>query len=325
VGFGADGTTYIVDWNNHAIRQVTAQGTLTTVAGALIVGDGPVPSATASDLVFPGAPGSEIALNHPTDIKALPDGKMLVVCWHNHKLRTYDPATNLLMVSCGREPGFAGDGGAAFTALVDQPSKAAIAPNGDIFLLDMRNQRVRKIDAAGNISTVAGTGVAGFSGDGGPPLSAAFHFPRGPNPAPGGGIALDTQGRLYIADSLNHRIRRIDLGANTVETIAGDGTEGYGGDGGQASAARINFPFDLDFGPDGRLYFADCHNHRIRAIDLGTGVIETVAGNGTKGFSGDGGPAVEAALSLPSGVAFDAQGRLYIADTENSRIRRVIL
>jgi sugar lactone lactonase YvrE len=172
---------------------------------------------------------------------------------------------------------------------------------------------------------VAGTGAVGFAGDGSAPLSAVFHFPNGANPAPGGGIALDDRGRLYVSDSINHRIRRIDLEANLIETIAGDGNAGYDGDGDPATQASLNFPFDLDFGPDGRLYVADSHNHRIRAIDLDTGIITTVAGNGTKGFGGDGGPATEAALSLPSGVAFDAQGHLYIADTENSRIRRVML
>ena len=324
VTFTPDGRAYIVDWNNHAIRQVTPQGTLRTVVGGLIVGDGPVSTSTASDKIPPGAPGTEIALNHPTDVKALPDGKVLLVCWHNHKLRTYDPATGLVLVTCGSAAGFTGDGGSAVTAMVNQPSKAVVDPAGNVYLLDQRNQRVRKIDPSGTITTVVGTGVPGFSGDNGPPLSAQVHFPAGPNPAPGGGLALDSQGRLYIADSINRRIRRVDFNANTIETIAGSDS-GFAGDGGPAVNAKLAYPFDLEFGPDGRLYVADQQNHRVRAIDLTTGIINTVAGNGTPGFSGDGGPALDASLNLPSGIAFDTTGHLYIADTYNNRIRRVTL
>ena len=323
VTFTSDGTAYIADWNNHSIRQVK-DGKMHTVIGGMVVGDGPMVGSTITDRVPPGAPGSEIALNHPTDVKELADGRLLVVCWHNHKLRHYDPTTGLVLVTCGAGNGFAGDGGPAAQALLNQPSKAAIDASGNMFILDQRNQRIRMIDVNGIITTVAGTGTAGFSGDGGAPLSAQFHFPAGPNPAPGGGLAFDSQGRLYVSDSINRRIRRIDFGTGTIETVAGTDS-GYAGDGGQAAAAKFAYPFDIDFGPDGRLYVADQQNNRVRAIDLTTGIITTVAGNGTAGYSGDGGNALDAALWEPSGIAFDASGHLYIADTHNNRIRRVTL
>jgi sugar lactone lactonase YvrE len=144
------------------------------------------------------------------------------------------------------------------------------------------------------------------------------------NPEPGGSITVDAEGRVYLADTYNNRIRRIDFTAGTVTTIAGNGTAGYGGDGGPATAAMLNLPRDLELGPDGRLYIADTDNHRIRAVDLGTGVITTIAGNGQAGFSGDGGPATEASFARPFGVAFDRQGQMYVADTFNNRIRKVV-
>jgi sugar lactone lactonase YvrE len=323
--FASDGRAYIADWNNHAIREVGLDGKVHTIIGGTVVGDGPMVGSTISDRTPPGAPGTEIALNHPTDVKELPDGQLLITCWHNHKLRHFDPSTGLVLVTCGAGNGFAGDGGSAASALLNQPSKSAIDATGNIYVLDQRNQRIRKIDTNGIITTVAGVGTAGFSGDGGAPLSAQFHFPAGPNPAPGGGLVFDSQGRLYVSDSVNLRIRRIDFNANTIETIAGTGEYGYSGDGGPALEAKFAYPFDLDFGPDGRLYVADQQNHRVRAIDLTTGTIATVAGNGTPCYSGDGGPAVDASLYEPSGIAFDAAGHLYIADLHNSRIRRVTL
>jgi hypothetical protein len=256
--------------------------------------------------------------------------------WHTHKLRELDPATGLVVVTCGRGAGFAGDGGpaSAASARMNQPVQSAVAPDGTIYTLDQRNQRIRKIDASGIITTVVGAPTdgdgdglmdPGFAGDGGPPAQALIGQPTGTNPQPGGGLVMDDQGRLYFSDTLNERIRRVDLALDVIETIAGTGLAGYSGDGGLALDAQINNPRDLEFGPDGRLYLADEYNHRIRAIDLAAGTITTVAGNGTPGFSGDGGPATSAQLRKPAGIGFDANGVLYIADTDNNRIRRVFL
>ena len=315
-------TPYLLDWNNHRVRRVTPEGTLVTVIGTDFVGDGPYDE---SDQVPPGAPGTEVHLNHPTHLLPLADGTLLLTAWHNHKLRLYDPQTGLVQVICGAGPGFAGDGGPARDALLSQPPQTVLGPDGGLYILDQRNQRVRKIDRDGIITTVVGTGEAGFGGDGGSPLHAQLQFPAGANPPPAGSLAFDPQGRLYIADTLNHRIRRVDFDRDRIETVAGTGAADFFGDGGPARSAAFNNPRDLALGLDGRLYIADEFNHRIRVLDLATGIVETVVGSGEEGFAGDSGPAGSAALNRPAGLDFDPQGRLYIADTYNHRIRRVVL
>jgi hypothetical protein len=237
-----------------------------------------------------------------------------------------DTTTNLAEIVCGRGPGFAGDGGTDATALMNQPKSIVLAPSGDLYILDTRNFRIRMIAAGtGIITTVAGVGTRGSSGDGGDPLAAQFSFQAdGDNPEPGGAIALDGAGLLYIADTENHRIRRVDFGRGIIETVVGDGTAGFGGDGGPALLAELSHPRDVEIAADGRLFIADTENHRVRVVDLATGTIDTLAGNGTAGFGGDGGPARDAMLQRPFGIALDAGGDLYVADTLNSRVRRVV-
>ena len=318
--FTAGGAAFVMDWNNHAVRQVQPDGSLLTVIGSGFIGDGPE---DLSDHMPPGAAGTEVNLNHPTQLVELPSGKLLLVSWHNHKLREYDPKTGLVVITCGDHPGFGGDGEDARNASLNQPTQVELAPDGSLFILDMRNQVIRRIGPDGIIETVAGTsGEAGYSGDGGPPLEARFEFPAGSNPPPGGALALDNEGRLYISDTLNHAIRRVDFIANTIETFAGTGSSGYGGDGGPANAARLNNPRDLQLSPDGKtLYVADELNHRVRAVDLASGVITTVAGNGEAGYAGEGAAPDQTSLNRPAGLAFDGDGMLYIADTYNHRIR----
>ena len=319
----ADLGTYVLDWNNHRVRQVTEDGTFETVIGTDFVGDGPE---DLSDLMPPGAPGTDVLLNHPTQFVPQKDGSLTLVSWHNHKLRRYDPETGLVTVTCGGPAGFAGDGGPAKMAKLNQPSQMVVAEDGTQYLVDQRNQVIRSIDPDGIVSTLAGTPqMPGFVGDDGPASACKFSWPTGSNPPPGGGLALDGNGYLYVSDTLNQRIRRIDLESKEITTIAGNGEAGFSGDGGPAIEASLNFPRKLTIGPDERLYFADQNNHRIRAIDLDSGDIETVAGSGEQGFDGDGVPAVEAALDRPSGVTFGADGAMYVLDTFNSRIRRVVM
>lgn len=320
--FTPSGRTIVLDWNNHRVREVLDNGTFETIMGTDFLGDGPD---DLSDLNPPGARGTEINLNHPTHVLELPDGKLLVTAWHNHKLRVWDPATKNAIVLVGRGAGFAGDGGTLAELRLNQPLQTQIGPDDALYVLDQRNQRVRRIDlAAGTSSTVVGSGTAGFGGDGGPPLEAQMRQPAGGNPPPGGSIAFDHDGRLYITDVLNNRIRQVDFAANMITTFAGTGEAGYGGDNGPATAAKLNNPRDLEVSPDGQyLYVADELNNRVRRINIASGVITTFAGTGVAAFSGDGGQAAQAELNRPTGLAFDLNGDLFIADSYNHRIRRV--
>jgi len=325
VEFAPDGRAYISDWQNHRIRRVDGDGNLRTVFGTDGIGDGPDPG-NGDETVAPGVLATKINLNHPTDVQFSADGKtMFLAAWHNHKVRQMDVDSELEHILCGRGPGFAGDGKSDATALLNRPKGMALAPSGDLYIVDAQNARVRRI-SADIIETVAGNGTVGAGGDGGDPLAAQFSFQQaGDNPEPGGAIALDAQGRLYVADTENHRVRRIDLLAHTIETIAGTGTSGGAGDGGPATAATLSHPRDVELAPDGkRLFIADTENHKVRAVDLETGTITTIVGTGQRGALGDGGPAIEAELYRPFGVAFDADGNLYVADTLNSMIRKVV-
>jgi sugar lactone lactonase YvrE len=328
------GLGYILDWQNHRVRRVGADGLVETVIGTDEIGDGPAPGA-GSELAAPGVPGTTVNLNHPTDIQFSADGTTLfLAAWHNHKIRTYDVASGFLYVACGRGPGFAGDKGPAEAALMNQPKSIVLDPSGNLFIVDTRNFRVRRIAAeSGTIDTVVGVGARGDGGDGGAPLLAQFSFQKGldqaggdggDNPEPGGAIAMDAQGRLYIADTQNSRIRRVDFALGIIETIAGNGSAEFSGDGGPAIEAGLRYPQDIEFSPDGRLFIADTDNHRIRVVDLTSGTIDTVAGTGIATYAGDGGPARAAALRRPWGIGFDGAGDLYIADTFNNRIRRVV-
>lgn len=321
--------TFIVDWNNHLIRKVLANDQLQTVIGNGL-GDGPPEPDTGRDTIEPW-PGTECDLNHPTDVIERNDGFLLLVSWHTHKLREWNPATGKEFVIAGRQNGCSGDDGPFEDALMDQPSHAVQTSDGTLYILDQRNQSVRKVSPAGVISAAVGTSTCdpfapgGFSGDGGDPLLAEISMPTGGAPPPGGGLALDSEERLYISDTLNHRIRRVDFDLNIIETVVGNGTSGFAGDGGDPLLASLNGPMDIEFGPNGKLYIADEHNHRVRVVDFAKNTINTIAGSGVQGYSGDGGAALDASFDRPRGIAFDHDGNLYIADTWNHRIRRVDL
>ena len=224
------------------------------------------------------------------------------------------PATGVITTVAGTGTrGSSGDGGPATAAQLNAPRTMAVAADGAIYLTDTENHRIRRISPSGVISTIAGTGSAGYSGDGGPAVAARVNNPHG--------IAVDADGNVYIADAPNHRIRRVDRDG-IITTVAGTGSSGYNGDGIAATSARLYYPKGVEVGPDGSLYIGDANNHRVRRVDA-SGVITTVAGTGTSGFSGDGGPATAARLKFPRNLAFDSAGRLYIADDENFRVRRV--
>ena len=323
LAFAPDGRAYVLDWQNHRVRRVKPDDTFETVLGTSDVGDGPD---AGDERAAPGVAGTACNLNHPTDLAFTGDGTVIVASWHNHKIRRLDPDSGMEAVVSGAGPGFAGDGMAALAALLSMPKSVVVSPvTGALYVADTRNFRVRRIGADGVIDTVVGGAMAGFAGDGGPPAAALLKFQMtGDNPEPGGALAIDAQDRLYIADTENQRIRRVDFVTGLIETVAGNGVAGFSGDGGPAVAASLSHPRDIEIARDGRLFIADTDNQRIRVVDLTTGIITTVAGNGTAGYGGDGGSAAEAALWRPFGVAFDGAGDLYIADTFNNRVRRVV-
>ncbi len=208
--------------------------------------------------------------------------------------------------------GFSGDGGPATSALLFNPGGIAVDAAGDLFIADTRNNRIRKVTPDGIISTVAGSGQSGFSGDGGPAVLAALNQPEA--------VVVDAMGNLFIADWGNERIRKVTA-AGVIYTIAGSGRPGFSGDGGPATQAEIWGVHGLALDSVGDLFIADTANSRIREVTP-DGLIKTVAGNGTHGFTGDGGPATSASLDYPPGVATDAAGNLFIADS-NFHIRKV--
>lgn len=307
---------YILDWNNHRVRHLTAQNTLQTVVGTNSFGDG---DPDLLDRVQP-VPATTIRLNHPTGVTELPNGNLLVSCWHNHKLREYDPNTGMAWVVVGQAAGF--QDGPVADALMNFPVQTVVASDGTVYMIDQRNQRVRKL-ASGQLTTFAGNGTQGYGGDGGPATGCMLNFPTGNNPWVAGALAIDGSDRVYITDTDNHRIRRVDPQTGIIETIAGNGSPGYSGDWGDAMQASLSYPRDIEFGPDNRLYIADEENHVIRAVDLTTGIITTVAGTGSPGYSGEGGSSTGARLNRPGGIGFDSTGAMYIADTFNHVIRKV--
>jgi sugar lactone lactonase YvrE len=212
--------------------------------------------------------------------------------------------------------GFSGDGGPATSAKLNEPDGVAVDGKGNIYIADLRNGRVRKVSPGGTISTFAGTGVWGYSGDGGPATSAQLYAPQG--------VAVDGQGNVYIADRNNYRVRKVSAGG-TITTFAGTGKclggTCFSGDGGPATSAQLYSPSGVAVDGNGNLYIADRDNSRVRKVSGGT--ITTIAGTSTKGFSGDGGPATKAQLFYPDAVAVDGIGNVYIADTFNNRVRKV--
>lgn len=331
-----DGGFVIADWNNHQFRHVDSEGAIDCWVGTDFLGDG---DPDFNERIAPGVPGTEVALNHNTSAEWNPvTERLMIASWHNHRLREYDPATGLSQVVCadtalddgnGANAGFAGDGGPCSEALMAFPNSIVVRPDGDFYFWAQKNRRVRKVTGDYQlIETIAGSGEQGYAGDGGPLLEASFNDwdPADLQPEPSGAIEL-VGDVIYLADSGNHAIRVLDLANDTVSTLPGTGLLEPGTwtpDATNCDPTTLCSPRDVEMGPDGRLYIADTYNHVVRAYDLETETMEVVAGVlGVKADGADGVPATESELNEPYGIDFADDGALLIADTYNSRIRRV--
>jgi trimeric autotransporter adhesin len=306
VAVDASGTLYIADTDNSVIRRVAAAGaTIATVAGNRAYAYG-----------GDGGPATSAALSNTHGVALDATGNLYIADTDNFVIRRVVAAGGSISTIAGnRTIGYSGNGGPATSATLAYPNGVAVDAAGNLYIADTNNHVIRRVAAAGGaISTFAGNHNAGYSGDGGAATSAALNFPAG--------LAIDAAGNLYIADTSNHVIRRVAV-SGTISTIAGNHSAGYSGNGGAATSASLNFPFGVALDASGNLYIADTSNHVIRRVAAAGGTISTVAGNHSAGYSGDGGAATSATLYSPQGVAVDASGNLYIADTLNSVIRRV--
>lgn len=300
IAMDAEGNLYIAESAGNIIRRLDPNGIIATVAGTGTRG-------RAGE----GGPATEAELTTPS-IALGPAGDLFIAEHDANRIRRISAEGIIMTVVGTGSPGFSGDGGPATEAEIVEPHLIAFDALGNLYL-PLHDSRVRKIDPEGTISTVAGTGEPGYSGDGGPATEAQLKGPQG--------VAVDSAGSLYIADTENDAIRKVDANG-TITTVAGTGTPGYSGDGGPAAEAQLRTPIGLAFDAQGNLYIADSANQRIRRIDP-NGIITTVVGTRSGGFSGDGGDPTQAQLKNPFDIWVDATGNLFFADTFNHRVRKV--
>lgn len=319
IAIGPDGNLYIAEGENSRVLRLQ-DGHLVRVAGSGHYGFG-----------GDGGPALEATMSRPAGIAFGPDGSLYIADEHNRRIRRVGPDGIIRTVAGSGPEGneeigrFSGDGGPATEAGLKQVSDVAVSPDGSIYIADPFNQRIRRVDSAGNISNFAGSGLSGgpgaFSGDGGPANQARL---SGPDK-----VEVGPDGSVLFSETGNNRVRRVDR-QGIITTIAGSGlpesSAGFSGDGGPATKAKLSAPKGLEVGRDGSIYVAVSFSNRVRKI-APDGTITTVAGSGpigdSAGFSGDGGPATEASLNGPADVAVDGAGNLYVTDCVNGRIRMV--
>ena len=301
------GNIYLSDTNNNRVRRVDAQsGLISTIAGnggSGYSGDGGL--ATQATISQPGG----LAIDGAGDIYFADSGNAII--------RRIDAVSGIITTVAGAPsvPGYSGDGSAATSAKLSSPRGIAFDAAGDLFIADTNNNVVREVAVAtGSISTVAGTGSAGYSADGGLATTAQLNSPWT--------VCIGTDNSIYIADLANNRVRKVTSGV--ISTVAGTGNRGFSGDNGAASSAELNDPTSVILDPAGNLYIADSGNNRVRKVYSATGLIETLAGNGSEQFSGDAGPANSASLYAPYALFFDQDGNLFVSDTLHNRIRRIL-
>ncbi|HMG24553.1 MAG TPA: hypothetical protein VK607_24620 [Kofleriaceae bacterium] len=302
---GPDGLLYVMDFNNMRLRRIEARGTVSTIAG-----DGFHAGATED------VPAIASSLENPIDFDFRADGRPIFISYHDPRVLVVDRDGVLRRVAGNPQPGVRGnegDGGPATDAQFIELSGIAVAADGAIYIADDMAHRVRVI-RDGAIATLAGNGLPGYQGDGGPAIAAALTAPTA--------LALDRGGNLYVSDASSHVVRRI-APDGTITTAAGTGEPGWSGDGGRAIDAQLNGPEGIAVAGDGALYIADRLNSRIRRV-APDGTISTIAGTGTRGMTGNGGPARAARFGYVSRVQFDRDGGLLVSDQSNSCIRKIL-
>jgi streptogramin lyase len=300
---GADGAFYICDMENHRIRRVSADGKIATVAGTGMRG-------YSGD----GGPALQAELNEPYEVRFDKAGNMFFVEMRNHIVRRVDGRTKLIstVAGSGRE-GFSGDGAQATKAELRQPHSIQFDDKGYLYICDIGNNRIRKVDlVAGIISTFAGTGERLPTPDGARLATSPLNGPRA--------IDFDKDGNMWLALREGNAIYRFDLQAGTIHHVAGTGQKGFTGNGGPAKQSTLSGPKGISVAPDGRVYFADTESHSIRMIDVRKGTIERVAGTGERGDGPEGDP-LKCKLARPHGIFVDADGSIFIGDSENHRVR----
>jgi RHS repeat-associated protein len=304
---GPDGSIYLTDTDNGVIRRIAPDGTISTVAG------GGTPASGNGD----GGPATSAALTTPTDVTVGPDGSLYIADSGTNSIRKVSSAGTITTYAGGGAPTDGpGDNGPATSAALSSPQGVAAAPDGRVYIADTSHNRIRVVTLDGRISTVAGGGSpADGLGDGLPGPQAALNHPLS--------VAVAADGAVYVADSDNNRVRKIGMDG-LITTYAGTGVAGNTGDGNAATAAELVNPTSVSVDHNGTVTITESLSNLIRQVDS-QGVIRSVAGNGTAGFSGDNGPALQAQLNRPSDTVVDQQGRLWIADTNNLRVRRLAI
>lgn len=299
------GDLYIADYAVARVRKLTPGGTISTCAGNGTLGYG-----------GDGGPATNALLREPTGTAIDAAGNLYVIEEYNNRVRRIDAITqNISTVAGSGTGGYGGDGANALSAAMEQPAGLCIDKWNNIYIADRGNHRIRRVDAAtGIITTVAGNGLSGYGGDGGPATAAMLSSPMG--------VCTDTAGNLYIADKDNNAVRKVQLSTGTITTVAGTGAADFSGDNGPATAARLVQPYSVYMSSRNNLYIADFGNNRIRVVTT-DGMIHTIAGSGLFGFVPGSGPALDARLGGPTGVCADAAENVYFTDGGNSAAWKV--
>jgi streptogramin lyase len=300
---GPDGALYVCEVGNHVIRRIAQDGTITTAAGS-----------GKSGYTGDGGPALEARLNEPYEVRFDKAGNMFFVEMKNNLVRRVDLKTHTISTVAGTgKQGFSGDGGAATNAQLNQPHSIQLDRENNLYICDIGNHRIRKVDAnTGIITTFAGNGSKASTPSGAPIAGTPLNGPRA--------IDFDADGNLWLALREGNSVYKLDLKTRTIHHIAGTGQKGFTGNGGPARTATLSGPKGLSVGPDGNVYLADTESHSIRMIDLKRGAIELIAGTGEPGDGPDGDPR-QCKLSRPHGIFVDADGSIWIGDTEAHRVR----